>query len=150
MPVEINQPAETAEPAKRPLAQAMARGFRSRCPHCGEGDLFCAWMKPVEACPACGEDMSHQRADDAPPYITIVLTGHILVPLMLAVQFATDFPMLAYLAIYLPLTAITAIGLMQPVKGAVIGLQWALRMHGFDGSADPDAAPEGYLNSPTH
>jgi len=149
MPVEIRESGDDAELPKRPLAQSMARGFRSRCPHCGEGQLFRAWMKPVDACPACGEDMSHQRADDAPPYITIVLTGHILVPLMLAVQAATDLPMLAYLAIYLPITAASAIGLMQPVKGAVVGLQWALRMHGFDGNRDPDAAPEGYLSSPT-
>jgi uncharacterized protein (DUF983 family) len=142
MPVEITTPGEEDE---RPRGQSVARGFACRCPHCGEGNLFRAWMKPVETCPVCGEDLSHQRADDFPPYITMVLTGHILVPLMLAGQMLTDFSVMTYLAIYLPITVISVFGLMQPVKGAVIGLQWALRMHGFDGRANPDAPPEGFL-----
>ncbi len=141
MPIELNTPDQD----ERRVFPAMLRGFTGRCPHCGEGRLFRAYLKPVDTCAACGEDLSHQRADDAPPYITIVLVGHILVPLMLALQFTTDFAVTTYLAVYLPLTAALAFGLMQPVKGAVVGLQWALRMHGFDGSADPDAAPEGFL-----
>ena len=142
MPVEITTPDGAEE---RPRLQSVKRGFTCRCPNCGEGQLFRAWLKPVETCPVCHEDLSHQRADDFPPYITMVLTGHILVPLMLIMQTLTDFSVTTYLAIYLPLTAIAVFGLMQPVKGAVIGLQWALRMHGFDGRANPDAPPEGFL-----
>ena len=128
-----------------PMALPIGRGLRGRCPRCGEGRLFRAYLKPVDSCSVCGEDLSHQRADDAPPYITIVIVGHLLVPTMLTVQALTDFSVVTYLAMYLPATAAMAFGLMQPVKGAVVGLQWALRMHGFDGSADPDAAPEGFL-----
>ena len=142
MPIEIRTPDQ--EPA-RPRWQSVKRGFLCRCPHCGRGNLFRAWLKPVDACPVCGEDLSHQRADDFPPYITMVLTGHILVPLMLAMQMLTDFSVLTYLALFLPLTAVCVFGLMQPVKGGVVGLQWALRMHGFDGRANPDAPPEGFL-----
>ncbi len=142
MPVEITTPDEEEA---RPRWQSVKRGFSCRCPHCGEGKLFRAWLKPVEACPVCGEDLSHQRADDFPPYITMVLSGHILVPLMLAGQMLTDFSVVTYLAIYLPITVASVFGLIQPVKGGVIGLQWALRMHGFDGRADPDAPPEGFL-----
>jgi len=141
MPVEIRLPEEE----ERPRFRSVRRGFAGRCPHCGEGRLFRTYLKPVETCPVCGEDLSHQRADDFPPYITMVLTGHILVPVMLTVQALTNFSVLTYLAIYLPLTATAVFGLMQPVKGAVIGLQWALRMHGFDGRANPDAPPEGFL-----
>jgi uncharacterized protein (DUF983 family) len=124
---------------KRPLVAALRRGFACRCPNCGKGALFGRFLKPVPACPVCGEDLSHQRADDAPPYLTMVIVGHIVVPLMLAVQMATDLPNIVHIAIWVPLTGILALLLLQPVKGAVIGLQWALRMHGFDGSADPDA-----------
>ncbi len=142
MPIEITTP-DGEEPRSR--WQSVRRGIACRCPHCGEGQLFRAWLKPVAACPVCHEDLSHQRADDFPPYITMVLTGHILVPLMLIMQTLTDFSVTTYLAIYLPITAIAVFGLMQPVKGAVIGLQWALRMHGFDGRSNPDAPPEGFL-----
>jgi uncharacterized protein (DUF983 family) len=144
MPVEIHS--ETNE--KRPLVRALWRGFRGRCPHCGEGRLFRAFLKPVAACAVCGEDMSHQRADDAPPYFTMVIVGHVLVPLMLAAMLITDLPVVVNLAIWLPFTLVATIALLQPVKGAIIGVQWALRMHGFDGSADPDAAPEGFLAGP--
>lgn len=142
MPVEIRTPDGEEE---RSRWQSVRRGFLCRCPNCGKGRLFRAFLKPVATCSACGEDLSHQRADDFPPYITMVLTGHILVPVMLAVQMMTDFSVTTYLAIYLPLTVVAAFGLMQPVKGGVIGLQWALRMHGFDGRTNPDAPPEGFL-----
>ena len=139
----------TVEPVSpRSVFRSLWRGFRGRCPHCGEGRLFRAFLKPVAACAACGEDMSHQRADDAPPYFTMVIVGHLLVPLMLAVMLLTDLPVAVNLAIWLPFTLIATIALLQPVKGAIIGLQWALRMHGFDGSTDPDAAPEGFLAGP--
>jgi uncharacterized protein (DUF983 family) len=142
MPVAITTPGEEGA---RPRWQSVKRGLAGRCPHCGQGRLFRAYLKPVETCPVCGEDLSHQRADDFPPYITMVIAGHILVPLILTVQLLTDFSVLTYLAIYLPVTVAAVFGLMQPVKGAVIGLQWALRMHGFDDRSNPDAPPQGFL-----
>ncbi len=122
----------------------MARGFRCRCPACGEGRLFNAFLKPVATCARCGEDLSHQRADDAPPYFTILIVGHLIVPLMVAAALFTDFSTTTHLAIWLPLTAGLCLALLQPVKGALIGLQWALYMHGFDTRSDPDAMPEGF------
>ena len=64
---------ETLEP--RPLFRAMLRGFVGRCPHCGKGRLFGRYLKPVATCSVCGEDFTHQRADDAPPYFTMVIVG---------------------------------------------------------------------------
>jgi uncharacterized protein (DUF983 family) len=127
----------------------MWRGFLCRCPNCGEGKLFRSFLKPVERCAVCAEDLSHQRADDAPPYFTILIVGHLIVPAMLAVVLLTELSTLTHLAIWLPLTAALCLLLLQPVKGAIIGLQWALRMHGFDGSAEPDAMPEGFLKRNT-
>lgn len=78
----------------------------------------------------------------------MVLVGHLVVPVMVTVMLLTDIPSWTHLAIWLPLTALLTFAFLQPVKGAVIGLQWALYMHGFDGSADPDAMPTGYLPEP--
>jgi uncharacterized protein (DUF983 family) len=116
----------------------MKRGFLGRCPHCGEGALFRKFLKPVTECAACKEDLSHQRADDFPPYVTMVIAGHLLLPAVLAVQTVIDLHLFAHLAIWLPVTAIVTLALLQPVKGAIIALQWALRMHGFDGDPEPD------------
>jgi uncharacterized protein (DUF983 family) len=129
--VDIPTAAVTAR-SRRPVWRSIRRGFRGRCPNCGEGRLFYRYLKVVAECPACGEDLSHQRADDAPPYITIVVVGHIIVPLVLEVETHWHLPTLVHLAIWLPLTLILSLLLLQPVKGAVVGLQWALYMHGFD------------------
>jgi uncharacterized protein (DUF983 family) len=123
---------ETALKEKRDVWQALRRGFRGRCPRCGEGKLFRAFLKVDNACSVCGLDFTPHRADDLPAYLVIVIVGHIVVPLALWIE--TDYapPVALQLAIYLPLTVVASLALLQPVKGAVVGVQWALRMHGFD------------------
>ena len=74
---------------KRDLFRAMRRGFRCRCPNCGKGALFAGYLKPLPECRVCGEDLSHQRADDAPPYFTILIVGHVIVPIMVTVSPST-------------------------------------------------------------
>lgn len=144
MPTTIRVADPVAEP--RPLWRAIGNGLKLRCPKCGEGKLFRGYLKPVETCAVCGEDLSHQRADDAPPYFTIVVVGHVIVPVMAAVFFATELSVMTHLAIWLPLTLVMTLALLRPIKGALIGLQWALYMHGFDPTVeDPDAMPEGSL-----
>jgi uncharacterized protein (DUF983 family) len=121
---------------ERDAGQAMLRGFRSRCPACGEGRLFGRFLTPVAACHRCGESMEGQRSHDLPPYLTIFIVGHIVVPLVLFADDAFALTAWQHLMIFLPLTAALALGLMQPIKGAVIGLQWAKRLHGFDPAGD--------------
>ena len=133
-----------ANRAQRPVGAALWQGFRCTCPNCGGKGLFRAFLKPVDNCAHCGEDLSHQRSDDAPPYFTMVIVGHTIVPIMLFVAMRTELSNLTHLLIWLPLTLAMALSLLQPIKGATIALQWALYMHGFDGSsADPDAPFEG-------
>ena len=123
---------ETALKEKRDVWQAMKRGFRGRCPRCGEGKLFRAFLKTADSCSVCGQDFTPHRADDLPAYLVIVIVGHIVVPLALMIETNYSPPVALQLAIYLPLTFIASLALLQPVKGAVVGMQWALRMHGFD------------------
>jgi uncharacterized protein (DUF983 family) len=130
---------QTAAAPKRDLWTAIRRGLRCRCPNCGEGKLFRAYLKTVDQCDVCGEEIHHHRADDLPAYLVIVIVGHIIVPLLLAVEKGFHPPYLVHLVVWLPLTFGMSLALLQPVKGATVGLQWALRMHGFDenGPADP-------------
>lgn len=127
--------AASAKLPRRKVGPAVFRGFRNRCPSCGKGRLMRGYIKVVDECPVCGEDLSHQRADDAPPYLTMVITGHIIVPLMLLTWTLWPAPAWVYLSIFIPATLIMTLTLLRPIKGAVVGIQWANRMHGFGGEA---------------
>ena len=108
-----------------------------RCPACGEGRLFGKYLKVVNACDHCGEEMFHHEADDAPPYFTILLVGHIVVPPMLAIEMAYLPPIWFHLTIWPALIVGLSLAVLPRIKGAVVGLQWAARMHGFgDQNAD--------------
>src|SRR5580692_6291741 len=131
---------DTAATEKRDDWTALKRGFRGRCPRCGEGKLFRAFLKVDDHCSVCKLDFTPHRADDLPAYLVIVIVGHIVVPLALFIETNYSPPVGLQLAIYLPLTMVLSLALLQPVKGAVVGLQWALRMHGFDDNA-PEAIP---------
>jgi uncharacterized protein (DUF983 family) len=120
----------------RPLLPSMRRGFLGRCPNCGEGKLFSGFVKPVDACAVCHEDMHHQRADDLPAYLNILIVGHIVVGAFTMAEVMTDWPGWVHVAIWGTVLIAMSVALMQPIKGAVIGLQWANRMHGFGGEDD--------------
>lgn len=133
------------EDAKRPprnVMQAILRGLALRCPNCGSGALFWKYLKVQEACPSCGEALHHNRTDDAPPYFTMLIVGHFIVGGVLAMERAFSPPTWVHLAIWLPLTLAASLWLLPRVKGALVGLQWALYMHGFDGPHNADLVPE--------
>ena len=111
--------------------EAMARGARGRCPRCKEAKLFLRFLKPQPRCPLCGQDWTRQQADDFPAYVSILVTGHLMAPLIIALVRDAELSVAALVAIVLPLAMILMIGLLQPAKGAIIALQWWFGMHGF-------------------
>jgi len=145
------EPATDEKPARR-ILPAMMRGLMCRCPSCGKGKLFKGYLKTVHACEACGEEIHHHRADDAPPYFTITIVGHIIIPALLIVEVMYRPELWVHMALWLPLTIILSLGMLQPIKGALVGLQWALYMHGFDPDAsedlpEPDPAETAHYHS---
>ena len=130
-------PAAADASGKRDLALAARRGFLGRCPRCGEGKLFRAYLKVAPHCPVCGEALYHQRADDAPPYITMLIVGHIVVGgVLLAEELWPQSPMWLGAFVWLWVTLGLSLAILPRVKGALVGYQWALRMHGFGGHED--------------
>ena len=137
------------------LVQAMGRGFRCKCPNCGEGKLFRSFLKVADHCEACGEEFHHHRADDFPAYLVIVAVGHIVVPLILAAETAYAPPYWLHALIWLPLTFFSSLALLQPTKGAIVGMQWQVGMHGFEAmrkqriarnsTQSPSASPSGAI-----
>lgn len=120
---------------------AALRGMAGRCPRCGGARLFRQFLKPVSACPACGQDWSPQQADDFPAYIAILITGHVLAPVIIALVSTYDIAPGLLAAILLPLAVVMMVAMLQPAKGAVIALQWWQGMHGFVRERAPQAPP---------
>ena len=112
-------------------SQAALRGVRCRCPRCGEGRLFRKWLKPLERCPVCMLDLTPQRADDFPAYIAMIVTGHLMAPLIITLSKDFHLGPAAMFAILIPLAVAMMIGMLQPAKGAVIATQWWFGVHGF-------------------
>lgn len=115
----------------RPTRPAVMRGLRCRCPQCGEGSLFTRYLKVADTCPTCAEELFHHRADDGPAYLTILLVGHILgfVIHFMWVQFRPE-PWV--MATTLTIVAVAmSLYLLPRMKGMVVAIQWARRMHGF-------------------
>lgn len=137
--VDITTPLSPDAAPKRRLWQAMRRGLACKCPNCGKGKLFGKYLKVVDRCSHCDEELFHQRADDAPPYFTIFIVGHIVVAAMLFVEKVYRPEIWVHMALWVPLTVVLSIWMLQPLKGTTVGLQWANRMHGFGGEDDPEA-----------
>lgn len=116
----------------RPLKPALLKGWRRRCPNCGSGPMLRSYLKVRDSCPVCGEELHHQRADDAPPYFTMFIVGHIVIPLVLVVEKLWKPDLSIHFMLWTAVTLALTFALMPAVKGAIVGLQWALRMHGFD------------------
>lgn len=118
---------------------SIGRGLRGRCPRCGQAKLFAQFLKPV-ACENCLADWTGARADDFPAYISILVSGHLLAPIVIALGSSGRLSIAMMIAIILPLAALLTIGLLQPAKGAVIALQWWLGMSGVTRQRPQDSA----------
>lgn len=121
---------------ERQLMPSIIKGFRGKCPSCGEGKLFAYTLKVQENCPNCNEDLSHHRADDLPAYLNILVVGHVVVGLMMVVYQWKLLEMWTLAGITVAAAILCAGIMMRPLKGSVVGAQWALRMHGFGGHDD--------------
>ena len=111
-------------------ATAILRGFRHRCPECGKGKLYSAYLKVSPACGYCAHPLGDYRADDGPAYFTILLVGHLVVGPMLFFSWIWKAPLALVLpATLIPLAVITLL-LLPRIKGALIGLLFSLRITG--------------------
>ncbi|WP_298257620.1 DUF983 domain-containing protein [uncultured Litoreibacter sp.] len=122
----------------REVKPALLRGWKQKCPSCGQAPIFSSFLKVRDECPVCHEQLSHHRADDGPAYLTILIVGHIIGPLLLwsFVNFEPDPLMIAI--IFTIGSVALSLYLLPRLKGAVVAMQWAKRMHGFSGrSASP-------------
>ena len=123
---------------ERDLVQALWRGAKGHCPHCDQGKLFTRYLKVAPQCEDCGTDYTPQRSDDLPAYLVLFIVGHIVVGAMMSAEMHYDWPVLWHMVIWPILCIVLTLALLPPVKGAVVAMQWALKMHGFSSYPDGD------------
>lgn len=121
---------------ERSMSKAALRGLACKCPSCGKGQIFDGFIKVKPNCEECQEDLSHHRADDLPAYLNIFVVGHVVIGAMIVLMTWKMLDMWATMFVTIFLCVAAAIVLMRPLKGMVVGIQWALRMHGFGGHHD--------------
>ena len=119
----------------RDTKTALLKGWRRKCPNCGKGKLLHSYLKVNDSCTECGQALHHHRADDGPAYLTILVVGHIMAPLMhiYYVQLRPE-PLMMSLVFCIG-CLVSSLYLLPRLKGGVVAYQWARRMHGF-GSED--------------
>lgn len=115
----------------RPMRRSILRGLACRCPHCGKGRLLHSYLKVNDHCPECGEEFFHHRADDGPAYMTILIVGHLLAPLILWFFVAYRPEPMTMIAIFMTGSIALSAVLLPRMKGMIVAIQWAQRMHGF-------------------
>lgn len=122
-----------ADPASttREMRTSMLRGWRRRCPNCGSGPMMKSYLKVRDSCAVCGEELHHHRADDGPPYLTLLIVGHIIGPAMLWYFVAFEPDPYSFMAIFMVAAAALSLWFLPRLKGVIVGVQWASRMHGF-------------------
>ncbi|MCX7646122.1 MAG: DUF983 domain-containing protein [Rhodobacteraceae bacterium] len=128
------------EDAERALGPALRRGWRLRCPACGEGPMLRGYVGVRDACPACGTELHHQRADDGPSYLTILVVGHLLAPVMLWSYTVFRPEPWVLTSAFVAAAVGLSVWLLPRMKGMMVAFQWARRMHGF---GEPAPEPRG-------
>ena len=83
--------------------------------------------------------------------MTIFVVGHIIGAGMLWVEHQDDqLPIWIHATVWPILTLVLCLYFLPRIKGGLIGLQWALRMHGFGAqTSDADASLPAPAASPT-
>jgi uncharacterized protein (DUF983 family) len=121
-----------ADPKYPSTQTALFRGALGRCPRCGQGWLFHHYLKIVDRCSRCGEPYGHLRTDDAAPWLTILIVGHITVPIILIFEQRLKLAMGLEFAIWLPLIVVLTLILLPRCKGIIAAMLWAMKAEGSE------------------
>lgn len=127
----MNAPSsENPEGEKPPVLSALVKGWKRRCPNCGHSHLFTSYLKVAPTCASCDAELGAVRADDFPPYVTMFLVGHIIVPLILAAEQLYQPDIWVHLAIWPVMAIVLTLTLLPRIKGTIVGLMWHLKIRG--------------------
>lgn len=100
-------------------------GLCGRCPNCGEGRLFEGFLKVAPRCASCGYDLAKADSGDGPAVFVILIAGFFCAFLMLFTELKFSPPVWVHIVIFLPLTLGVCLGLLRPLKGVMLAIQFS-------------------------
>ncbi|MEK9645298.1 MAG: DUF983 domain-containing protein [Alphaproteobacteria bacterium] len=119
-------------PPRQPLGTAITRTLSGNCPNCGKGRLFRTYLKQVERCAECDEGFGHIRSDDAAPWLTILVVGHLLVPIVLLVERENPWPEWVAMTLWPSIGLLMCLLMLPRAKALFLGLIWWMRAPGSE------------------
>ena len=109
---------------RTPPKSAYATGLAGRCPRCGQGRLFAGFIDLAPRCDICGLDFTFADAGDGPAVFVTLFAGFIVLGAALWTELTYEPPFWVHLAVFMPLTLIVCLGMLRPLKGLLIALQY--------------------------
>ena len=106
------------------------RALKMRCPKCGSTPLFASYLRAVDHCPACHEAWGQIRADDGPTWLTIVIVGHIMAPILVIAVPETMWPEWVSLVVWLGLALVLSLLVLPRAKALFIAMIWQMKCSG--------------------
>ena len=107
-----------------PPIPPIGTGLSGRCPRCGEGHLFESFIGVAPRCDSCGLEFGFADSGDGPAVFVSFAAGLVVVGLALLLDVVYEPPIWVHLLISLPLVLILCLGLLRPLKGLLIALQY--------------------------
>lgn len=115
---------------ERNIWTGLRRGLAGMCPSCGNAKLFSSYLKVRPKCVGCGHVLDQYKADDGPAYFTILIVGHVMLAPLLFLEAVRTWPVAWVAAVMVSSIVIATLTLLPLVKGAFVGVQWAIRDRG--------------------
>ncbi|MFC7048133.1 DUF983 domain-containing protein [Emcibacter nanhaiensis] len=125
-----SQTAKSYGGSKPSVMEAIKKGLRRKCPCCGEGRAFSGYLKVTGECDVCKTELGDIRADDFPPYLTIFIVGHIVVPALVYMEAILHPPTWLQITLWPTVALALSLALLPVLKGGVVGMMWALGLKG--------------------
>lgn len=107
-----------------PPQSPYSTGFAGKCPRCGQGHMFKTFLDVAPTCDHCGLDFKFADAGDGPAVFVTLFAGFLLLGMALFVQMTFDPPVWLLMLIFAPLTLLVCVGMLRPLKGLLIALQY--------------------------
>ena len=124
-PGQAHDAAQDWRTARRlPLPVVLQRGWRRRCPRCGEGPLFAGYLKVADRCPVCGLDYAAVDSGDGPAVFVIFVVGFIVTFLALGTEVLFRPPYWVHAVLWGPMILGLSLWLLPPFKAVLVGLQY--------------------------
>lgn len=110
-----------------PRQPPIPTGLAGRCPRCGQGRMFRNFINVVPKCEVCGLDFAFADSADGPAVFVMLFGGFLVVGFALWLEIRFEPSFWVHVVTTVPLLLIVCLGLLRPLKGVLIALQYANR-----------------------